>query len=188
MPYDINEMKGKIYTVAEVGEMLGIGVDAVRRRVREGLLPARNPPGRVGMVFLGDDLVKVLLGEAVATPAKKATPKRLKAALEVRADDGPGLPFDAPTARPEPVQSQAETIPARLPDGAVDRLKAWIAAKDVQVVALAQRAGIERTSLAHILGGDRGLSRTNAYRLRDAYGQALLDFLLGSGPMPEQEV
>lgn len=194
MPYDINEMSGKIFTITEVAEMLGIGVDAVRRRVREGLLPARRPPGRVGMVFLGDDLVKVLLGEAVAVPPpKKEAPRRLKGALATSKPEAtPGL-FDAtPGAEiparkpPTPPPGEVTAIPANLPAEAGLRLAK--VADDVGMTPkeMVEATGIERTVLSRFLNGGRGLSKANAFKLRDAFGGALISYLLGDGPKPDK--
>lgn len=210
MVYKLDEMKGRVFTLSEVAEMLGVKPDAIRRRVRLGQLPVKRPPGSE-MLVDGDELAAYLLGEtATATPKPRkprAKPERVESQAVALPFNGeaPAQPVEAP-APPPPLaptpgpsraariaatlpKGDATAIPFRLPDEARDRLKAWMAATGRNQPAVCREAGINASSLSYIVGESftrkrRALCRDNVLRLQAAYGDALLLWILGKGPMP----
>ena len=58
----VENLKGKYFTVVEVARLLEIKADSVRRRIRDGQLPARKVPGVPGFVISGDDLARYFEG------------------------------------------------------------------------------------------------------------------------------
>ena len=178
MVLELDTLRGRIYDVYEVAKLLGINADSVRLRIRKGDLPARKVPGDRAYCILGDDLIVYLSGTPYRPPEAKK-----RAGRGNNTKGATVRPVKKPLGGPDGAGTGG-AIPTRLPDGSVDRPNAWIAETGVAVTTISEKAGIERSSLAHIIGGDRGLSRVNAIRLRDAYGQELLDFLMGDAPMP----
>ena len=193
MVLTLDTLKGRVYTVEEVAALMGITPDAVRRRIRLGYLPARSVPGAKSMVISGDDLAVYLSGAPVT--ARKRRGRAITKATPVSSNpeplakpEGPSLPFnggDAPkSARLASVPAPSVAIPFKLPDGSVSRLRSWMDSTGKSNKALEREAGVNASSLSYILNGKRSLCRDNAIRLRDAYGESLLLYLMGDAPMP----
>lgn len=189
MVYDLNELKGRIYSIPEVARILGVGQDAIRRRVRLGQLPVRRPPGSEMLVY-GDDLAAYLLGDTPAPrPPRTAKPSpRVEGRVEaVSSNVGhPGKPQEAPEAA-APTGAQA-VVPFKLAPEARDRLKIWMEAAGITPAKLAAATGINASSLSYIIGtgrrATRAICRDNALRLRAVYGDELLRYLMDGGEVP----
>lgn len=184
MAFTLDELRGRVFSIDEVADLLGVKPEAIRRRVRLGQLPVRRPPGSE-MVVSGDELAAYLLGETPAPrPKKAAAPARGKARVEAVPSK-----VEAPRKPQERRDASAPVIPFRLPDEAKARLREWMNATGRNGLTVARESGINASSLSYIIGtGDkatRALCRDNALRLRDAYGDALLRYLMGDGPMPK---
>ena len=174
MVLELDNLKGKVFDVYEVAKLLGINADSVRLRIRKGYLPARKVPGDRAYAIHGDDLAAYLSGELYRPPGQ---PKKR----------GKGKAKGTPTGRAKEPDSAPIGCrwPAVTPDGVPERLREWVESTGKTVRELAQEVGIERSSFQHILAGNRSLSHENAGRLHRVHGDALLEFLLGDGPLPK---
>lgn len=159
-PIDLNALRGKVFDSDSVAALLGITPDSVRRRIRNGQIPARRVPGQKSYAVRGDDLAAYLSGET-AEPDRTIPP--------------------APK-RPAPGAITANALPAVLPPTANSRLKTWMTEHALQQKEVAEKSGMNGGELSRILAGKRGLSRRNADRLRAAYGDEMLNYLIGKTP------
>lgn len=171
MVLELGDLEGKVFDVLEVAKLLGITPDSVRLRIRKGHLPARRVAGDRGYAIDGGDLAAYLRG----TPYYPAGRRRRQARATV----------------PEQAGTEGGAVPFRLPPESKDRLRAWMSATGRDQRTVAAESGINESSLSFIVGSGaratRALCRDNALRLRDTYGATLLEWLLGTGPMPTRE-
>ena len=206
MVYKLDELRGRVFTLAEVADMLGIKPDAVRRRVREGQLPVRRPPGSE-MLVMGDELAAYLMGEtAPSSPkARKSRPKPERVEAQAAA-----LPFnDEPQATPPPtpappppppaavVPTRAARLAAALPKGdaadeayklpmdANQRLSDFMRERGLSQKDVAEATGLRSDKVSRLVNGKRSITRDTLAALREGYGDALAAFLKGDGPMPK---
>ena len=156
---DLNALKGKLLTCESVAELLSITPSSVRRRIKKGQLPARKVSGQKNYSIFGDDLAAYLLGDspAAAIPAAK-------------------IPPAPPKREPAPVDSHA--LPFKLSPAANTRLKVWMTERGLMAKEVAAASGINGGELSRILNAKRALSGRNAEKLRAAYGDELIDFLV----------
>jgi len=156
---DLNALRGKLFTAESVAELLKITPASIRRRIREGHLPARKVPGQKNYAISGDDLAAYLLGDSPA-----ALPGRT-------------LPPAPPKRAAAPIDPNA--LPAVLPKTANALLKAWMTERELSQKELAEITGMNGGEVSRILSGKRAISRRNAERLRAAHGDDLVSFLTG---------
>jgi len=64
MPVDLEELRGKFFSVEEAAECLGMCIDSIRRKIRAGHVAARKPPGARAYVVTGEALIEYLVGAA----------------------------------------------------------------------------------------------------------------------------
>ncbi len=62
MPFDLETMRDKVYTVEETAELLQRHPDSIRRNIRKGNLRAVRARGRKGYAILGEDIIRFLQG------------------------------------------------------------------------------------------------------------------------------
>ena len=153
---DLEALKGKVFSSEGVAELLDLTPDSIRRRIRNKQIPARRVPGEKSYAIRGDDLAAYLSGETVE-PDRTIPPRPVRPALE-------------------PITANA--LPAVLPKAANSRLKTWMTKRALQQKEVAEKSGMNGGELSRILAGKRGLSRRNAERLRSAYGNGLIQFLI----------
>lgn len=155
---NLESLKGQILTLTEAAELLKLKPDSLRRRIRLGHIKAFTPPGSNAQMIKGDDLAAYLMG--ASTPAPPRVPGSVKK---------PPIP--------PPVDPNA-ALPFKLSPAVNARLKAWILGQNLQLKDVAAAAKINNGELSRIVNGKRALSRTNAERLRAAYGDDLINYLL----------
>lgn len=209
MVYKLDEMKGRVFTLAEVAEMLGIKPDAIRRRVRLGQLPVRRPPGSE-MLVDGDELAAYLLGEtSPATPPKprKAKPKAGRVEVQAQAlpfngepsaksPEAPATPPPPPPAPPGPTRAAKlaaalppegpGVIPFKLPKEANERVNAFMKHRGLTQKEITKVTGIRSDKVSRIVNGKRAITKDTLAFFEKAYGAAFVAYLAGNGPMPER--
>ena len=155
---DLEALKGKVFTSESVAELLKLAPDSIRRRIRNGQIPARKVPGEKSYAISGDDLVEYLLGTPTKHGAKRAI-----------------LPA-AP--RNKPALIDPSPLPFKLPKTAIARLKAWMTKQGKTQKDISLETGLNGGELSRILNGKRALTNRNAERLRAAYGDELINSLV----------
>jgi len=189
MVLDLDALPGKAYNVDEVAEMLGVKADAIRRKIREGLLPARRIPGTKGYMVLGDDLHGYIMGgETVkaTTPKTTSTPKQTTA----KADPQDRSLFDEGAPPPEKPRTTGKTDKARRIRPAVgfgERISAFLdhVAKTTgkPQSAIARDAGMHPSMLSKMRSGNRTGSSETHRALSELFGLNVEWLLTGRGEM-----
>jgi len=193
----LDDLKGALLSVDEVAELLGIKPDSVRRRIREGHIPARSVPGSHGYLILGDELIPVLMGSPATPQPRASTPK---------ADD-PGLPFDdAPAAsqkarratkrskptpsaggsKKEPYRRKRARGPSPTPETGerftmfTDHIKNT---RGLSFAAIGREVGVNSGNLSRMRQGERLGSIDTLRRFTEVYGLNVDWLLTGDGDM-----
>lgn len=154
---NLSELRDRLFNAYQVAEILGLCVDSVRRRIREGYLPARSVPGDNAFVISGNDLITYLQGVPVSTKRKlRQVPKGL-----------------TEKGSPELAVSTYKLSPE-----VSIRLRAWIEQNSLQLKQVAEQTGIHASELSRIVRQERSLTRPNAERLRKGLGDEVFTYLL----------
>jgi excisionase family DNA binding protein len=198
----VDDLRGRFYTVAEVAKMLGIVADSVRRRIRDGQMPARTVPGVPGYTISGDDLAEYLKGTPYKPPERprKRKPKAPATATPTppsifpEASEAPRATTKAPPVSPRlshPAKPQAApvaAIPFAFPPEANGRLVAFMERGGISQKELAEATGLRSDKVSRLVNGKRNITRATAAMLQSGYGDELVFWLLsGEGPAPEVE-
>lgn len=78
-PVNLDELRGKLYMLAEAADVVGIRVEALRRLARSGVIQATVPTGARGYRITGEALIAWLTGggkPTVGRPKKKAAARK----------------------------------------------------------------------------------------------------------------
>jgi len=61
MVFDKDELRGKIYTVEELANLLGVPEENVRKKIRAGHIRASKPAGSRRQMIEGEEIIRWLL-------------------------------------------------------------------------------------------------------------------------------
>lgn len=154
---NLETLKGKLFSSEAVAELLDLTPASIRRRIRNGQIPARVIPGQQGYTIDGDQLVSYLQGVPY-TPGKPAKPPRIKAKAE-------------PTLNPD-------NLPNALPKEANIRFKAWFSRQGCQIKDISERTGLGSDKISRILNLKRSITLKTLEALKQAYGEGLVNYLI----------
>jgi len=116
MPLVETELRGRVFTTEEVAALMGLKPDAIRRKIRDGLLKGFRPPGSRVYHVMGDDLWEY--ATTGSGPRKfrrdhsKASPAPTKPKAAPKPEPPPSAPRPKQTAQRKP--APVSGLPAKV--------------------------------------------------------------------------
>lgn len=149
---DIEALKGKVFESDAVAMILGLCEDSIRRKIRQGVIAAKKVPGKKSYTITGESIIAYLLGETASPP---------------------------PPAVHKPKVNNMGALPYKLPKTANARLKEWLEKSNMTQKEMAEISGIKDYKLSRILNGRYAITRPSIQKLRAAFGDNLITYLMG---------
>lgn len=173
---DPETLTGKRFTTEELADFLDVTAETIRRRIRNGQIPARRIPGEAGFTIYGEDLVETLDGIKYVPKSQRITsppPASGSTRFESPQEAIYATKRETPMETPHP----GGKLPVKLSQEQTARFVSWFHGLGVMIKELAERTNIRGDKYSRILNGTYVLTRPTLDAIRRAYGDGVGDFI-----------
>jgi len=147
-----SELIGRVFTTVEVADLLGVGVDSVRAKVRAGYLKAVKPPGMKNYMVTGEDLWSYVTTGGRPAPRKAKVSPRPKPRAKVKRAEV--VPQETATATKPATPTQKVGSTAPFPEIGL-RYTEFFDSLGITQTEIAEKSGVDLGAISRMKSGKK---------------------------------